>query len=103
MKITKRQLRRIIKEEKSRLLVENPQANAERAVGGFAEVSTVDQVTDGILDMLAQIELGAQDEEGLEEEEAEEFARNGAILAVAQAFQSGGLTDVYMAMIKLLR
>lgn len=103
MKITKRQLMQIIKEEKARLLKENPQANAERALGGFANTSTVSSVTDGILDLLQEIEMGAVEEEGLEDEEAEEFARNGAILAVAQAFQSAGLTDVYMALTKLLR
>ena len=103
MKITKKQLRRIIKEEKQKLLVEmNPMANAKRAVGGFADSSTTGQVTDGILDLLQQIEMGAV-EEGLEDEEAEEFARNGAILAVAQAFQSAGLMDVYMTLTRMLR
>ena len=103
MKITKKQLMQLIKEEKARLLKENPQANAERALGGFANTTTVSSVTDGILDLLQEIEMGAVEEEGLEDEEAEEFARNGAILAVAQAFQSAGLTDVYMALTKLLR
>lgn len=104
MKITKAQLRQIIKEEKSKLLTEmGPEANADRALGGFAQMSTIDQVTDGILDLLQQIELGAAEEEDLEPDEAEELARAGAILAVAQAFQSAGLTDVYMSLVRLLR
>ena len=102
--ISQRQIARIIKEERDKLLVEmNPMVNADRAVGGFANASTVDQVTQGILNLLQEIEMGAVEEEGLEDEEAEEFARNGAILAVAQAFQSAGLIDVYMALTKLLR
>ena len=103
MKITKRQLRRIIKEEKAKLLKENPLANAERALGGFANSGDVEIVTDGILDLLQGIEMGAIEEEGLENEEAEEFARNGVILAVAQAFQSAGLTDVYAVLTGLVR
>ena len=103
MKITKRQLKRIIREEKARLLKENPQANAERALGGFADQSSVDRLQDGLMDVLQEIEMGAVEEEGLEDLEAEEFARNGAILAVAQAFQAAGLTDVYVALTKMLR
>ena len=104
MKITKRQLRRIIKEEKQKLLVEmNPMMNAERASGSFANTSTVERVTDGILDLLQEIEMGSSQEEGLEGDEAEEFARNGAILVVAQAFQSAGLMDVYMTLTRMLR
>ena len=103
MKITKKQLLQLIKEEKASLLKENALANAERALGGFADQSSVDRMQDGLMDVLQEIEMGAVEEEGLEDEEAEEFARNGAILAVAQAFQSTGFTDVYMALVKLLR
>ena len=103
MKITKTQLRRIIKEEKARLLNENPIANAERASGGFANVSTMESVTDGILDLLQEIEMGSSKEFDGDIEMAEEFARNGAILVVAQAFQSAGLTDVYASLTKILR
>ncbi len=104
MKITKRQLRRIIKEEKQKLLVEmGPDANADRALGLYAKMSTVDQVTDNILNLLQEIEQGAAEEEDLGPDEAEEYARNGAVLAVAQAFQSAGYVDVYMSLIRLLR
>ena len=100
MKITKRQLRKIIKEEKQRLLSENQ--NAERALGSYANVSTTDKVTDSILDILQEVEMGAS-EDGMDNEMAEEMARSAALLAVAQAFQSAGLTDVYMALYKLIR
>ena len=104
MKITKRQLKRIIKEEKQKLLVEmNPMANAERNLGGLASVSTTEAITNGILDLLQGVEMAAVEEEGLEEDEAEEAARGAAILAVAQAFQSAGLMDVYAGLTRMLR
>ena len=104
MKITKKQLRRIIREEKARLLNENnPTANAERALGLVANANDVEMVTNGVLDLLQGIEMGAVEEFDGDEEMAEEFARNGAILAVAQAFQSAGLMDVYVALTGLLR
>jgi len=99
-KITKRQLRRIIKEEKQRLLSEN--RGAEMALGSFANVSTTDQLTDSILNVLQEVEVGAV-EDGHGDEDAGEMARSAALLAVAQAFQSAGLTDVYMALYKLIR
>jgi len=100
MKITKRQLRRIIKEEKQRLLSEN--RGVEMALGSFANVSTTDQLTDSILNVLQEVEMGAV-EDGHGDEDAGEMARSAALLAVAQAFQSAGLTDVYMALYKLIR
>jgi hypothetical protein len=104
MRLTKKQLAKIILEEKTRLLTEmNPMADADRSVGTLANVSSIDQVTDGILNILQEVEMGAQEEEGLEPDEAEAKARNAAILVVAQAFQSAGLTDVYYSLTKMLR
>ena len=104
MKITKKQLKRIIKEEKAKILVEmNPIANAERSVGGLANMSTTAAITDGILDLLQEVEMGAVEEEGMEPEEAEDAARGAAILVVAQAFQSAGLMDVYASLVRMLR
>ena len=101
MKITKKQLRRIIKEEKRKLLREN--RNAEMALGSFANVATTDQLTDSILNLLQEVEMGAAEDEGLGQDEAEEMARNAALLAVAQAFESAGLMDVMMALQKMIR
>ena len=104
MKITKRQLQRIIKEEKSKLLVEmNPRANADRSLGMLANVSTMETLGNSLLDLLQEVEMGAVEEEGVEPEEGEEMARNAAILCVANAFQSAGLVDVYQSLFKLLR
>ena len=102
MKITKRQLRRIIKEEKQRLLVEmSPFADAKRSLSGYANVSTVDKLTDAILDLLQEVEMGAA-EDGLEDDEAEDMATSAALLAVAQAFQSAGNVGEYDAIFRMI-
>ena len=93
MRLSKKQIQEIIKQEKRILTEMNPMADADRSVGTLANVSSIDQVTDGILNILQEVEMGAQDEEGLEPDEAEEKARNAAILVVAQAFQYGPLAD----------
>ena len=107
MKITKRQLKRIIKEEKQKILKESPTIgayeDANRSLGSFANVSTVDQVTDSILDLLQEVEFGIMDDGMDDDEMAEEAARNAAILAVANAFEAAGLMDVKFALHRLLR
>ena len=67
MKITKRQLIQIIKEEKANLLKEN--ANAERSLGSYANSSSVDALTDALLNILQEVEMGAA-EDGIEDDEA---------------------------------
>lgn len=102
MKITKRQLRKIIKEEKQKLLVEmNPFADAKRSLGSYANTSTVSKLTDGIMDLLQEVEFGAV-EDGLEDDEAEDMATAAALLAVAQAFQAAGLVREYDAIFRLI-
>ena len=103
MKITKQQLKKIIKEEKQKLIVEmNPIANAERTLSMYADVSNVDTLTTAIQDILAGVEMAAIDD-GLEEDEAEEMAANAALLAVAQAFQATGLIAEYDAIYKMIQ
>jgi hypothetical protein len=103
MKITKNELRKIIKEERQKLLVEmNPMMNADRALSGYSSVSTTDALQDAILKNLQQTEMSAVDD-GMDEDEAEEMARAATILAVANSFESAGLIDVKMALIGLLR
>jgi len=102
MKITKRQLQKIVKEEKQKLLVEmNPMADAKRSLSSYANVSTVDKLTDAILDLLQEVSFGAE-EDGLEEDESEDMATAAALLAVAQAFQSAGLVGEYDAMFRMI-
>ncbi len=103
MKLTKKQLKNIIAEEKQKLLVEmNPMKNAERSLGLYADVSDVEALQDALLNILQGVEMAAQ-QDGLEDEEAEEYAADAAVLAVAQAFQSAGLTAEYAALIRTLR
>ena len=104
MKITKRQLRRIIKEEKQKILemYQGGRSDAERSLGTYANVSTVDKITDSILDVLQEVEMGAH-EDGMDEEMAEDMAAAAAVLAVAQAFQSAGRMDIYQALIQELK
>ena len=102
MKISKRQLQRIIKEEKQKLLVEmNPIANAERSLGMYANVSLVDQLSSSVMDLLQNIEVEAVND-GLDDDEAEDYAADAVVLAVAQAFQSAGLIAEYDALIRTL-
>ena len=103
MKVTKTQLKRIIKEEKQKLLVEmNPLANAERSLGMYANTSVIDQMSKSIADLLQNIEIEAIDD-GLEEDEAEEMAIDAVLLAVAQAFQSVGMVAEYDALYKMIQ
>ena len=99
MKITKRQLIQIIKEEKANLLKEN--ANAERSLGSYANSSSVDALTDALLNILQEVEMGAA-EDGIEDDEAEEMAADAALLAVAQAFQSAGMIAEYNALYNMI-
>ena len=103
MKVTKTQLKRIIKEEKQKLLVEmNPIATAERSLGMYANTSVIDQMSKSIADLLQNIEIEAIDD-GLEEDEAEEMAIDAVLLAVAQAFQSVGMVAEYDALYKMIQ
>jgi len=103
MKITKRQLRRIIKEEKANLLSEaGPVANANRSLGLYANMSTVDNITDGLHDLLQEVMMGAE-EDGMGEEDAERASRDAAIVAVANAFQGAGILDVYHNLMRMLQ
>jgi hypothetical protein len=103
MKITKNQLKRIIKEEKQKLLVEmNPIANAERSLGAYADAADVDKLGTALLDLLQGVEMSAI-EDGMAEEEAEDMAADAAILAVAQAFQSAGMIAEYNALYRMIQ
>lgn len=103
MKITKQQLRNIIKEEKQKLLVEmNPMANAERSLSMYANVSKVDQVATSIIELLQNIETEAASD-GLEEDEAEDMAIDAVLLAVANAFQSAGMVAEYNALYQMVQ
>jgi len=72
MKITKRQLRRIIKEEKAKLQEyggSNPNSSVDRAIGLYFDVKMMQQVG-SILDGLFHNAMEAAEEDGMLPEEA---------------------------------
>lgn len=102
MKITKRQLRRIIKEERSKLLVEmNPTANAERTVGLHAPTSRVATLKDAIDKLQGDI-VDSVIEDGLEEDEAEEMAADAVMMVLSNVLLDIGMVKQSQALIYML-
>jgi hypothetical protein len=102
MKITKRQLHRVIKEEKSKLLNENtPAANAERMQGTYSDITMMDAVTNSLQALLTQTETDAYEDLG-DDEEAAISAEAAVTLTVAQAFEKLGMMDQYHMLSKTL-
>ena len=90
MKISKNELRKIIKEEKSRLLNEmSPTANADRNLGLYANTALVDNLKQAIQQLLEQIENDAYEDMG-DELDAEEAAEGVVAMVIAQAFDMAG-------------
>jgi len=78
MKVSKRQLRQIIKEEKTKLLNEmNPMANAERSQSMYASTSMMADINTLIGQLMDSINV-----EALEDTEDDEIASEAAIDAV---------------------
>jgi len=103
MKITKRQLRRIIKEEKAKLLSENnPIRNAEYMQGNYANVSDVDILEDAMGDLLQGTETDAFGDLG-DDDDAADAAITVLTFTIAQRFQSLGMIAQYEALIRTLR
>ena len=101
MKITKNQLRRIIKEEKARMLAEGNEAMAQRALGAYAPAAKVDALIDLMGQILQETEISAIDD-GMMDDEAEEMAQDALILAVAEHFQALGLMAPYQQLLRTL-
>ena len=105
MKITKRQLRQIIKEEKQKLLEGKPLAypsNAERMQGTYSDITMMDAVTDAIQALLTQTDADAMEDLG-DEEDASMASEAALTLTVAQAFQAMGMMAQYQALFSTLR
>jgi hypothetical protein len=76
MKISKRQLRRIIKEEKVQILESMDMTNASRAIGMYFDVNLVEKAEDSVADLYhAAIEAAFED--GLEIAEARAMVNSG--------------------------
>ena len=89
MKITKKELKRIIKEEKQKLLVEmNPLADAERTYGGFVNEAAKDQLGSALRNFLNDTATVLEVEEEMDEDEADEKAHTALVLALACSFPS---------------
>ena len=103
MKITKDDLRRIIKEEKAKLLNENnPIKNAEYMRGNYSDMAAVSNLEDAI----AQLMQGTNQDAFADmddEDEADEAAVAALTLTVAEAFQSMGMVEQYEVLIRTLR
>ena len=96
MKITKNELRKIIKEEKSKLLNEmmSPRnadtgSTAERNLGLYANTALVDNLKQAIRQLLEQIETDAYEDMG-DELDSEEAAEGVVLMIIAQAFGIAG-------------
>ena len=92
MKITKRQLRRIIKEEKNKLR-EQPQSPGQRARGLYADDAMARQAQDLLSALYDQMTEAAQ-EEGLDIGEAEDMAAEGLLTTVDTVLKTMGHLDV---------
>ena len=102
MKITKRQLRRIIKEEKARVLNEmNPRANAERMQGMYSNISDIDAVENAIKRLMLQ--TGEEISKEMDPEDADVATVAAVTLTVAQALESLGLLGQYHALMRTLQ
>jgi hypothetical protein len=103
MKITKRQLKRLIAEEKQKLLNENnPIRNAEYMQGNYANVSDVSILEDAMGDLLQGSETDAFDDMG-DDDDAADAAQTVLTFTIAQRFQSLGMIAQYEALIRTLR
>ena len=103
MKITKRQLKRIIKEEKAKLLNENnPLANAQRMQGSYADTTAIDEIENAMSDLQAGVNADAFDDMG-DEDDADDAAVAALTFTVAQTFQSLGMMAQYDALLRTLR
>ena len=104
MKITKRQLRRIIKEEKQKLLMEmNPLADAERTYGSVATEASKDQIGSALRNFLKDTAANLEVEEEVYTDEADEKAHAALVLALAYELQSLGLVNPYDVLYNLVR
>ncbi len=104
MKVTKRQLKKIIKEEKQKLLLEmNPLADAERTYGGFVNEASKDQLGSALRNFLNDTATVLEVEEEMDEDEADEKAHAALVLALAYELQSLGLVNPYNVLYNLVR
>ena len=104
MKITKRELKKIIKEEKQKLLMEmNPLADAERTLGSSATEASKNDIGSALRNFLNDTATRLEVEEEFDEDEADEKAHAALVLALAYELQSLGLVNPYNVLYNLVR
>ena len=102
MKITKRQLKRIIKEEKAKLLNEaSPMINAEYQQGSYANANLVNAVVSGVETLIEQVVNDASEDLG-DDQEGDYAAANVVTLTLIQALQRIGMVGQAREMEKFL-
>jgi len=89
MKITKRQLRRIIREERKRL-IEQGMTPGARALGAFAPTDQVDRIKTGLSRLHGGMVNDIIAEEGVMTGEAEDMAAEGIVELVREFLDSIG-------------
>lgn len=101
MKITRKQLRKIIKEERSKLINEML-TKGERALGSFANVNNLDQARDIILainnEILEDAYLELKDDH-----ESQDMAKAAMAEFFGNMCQSMGYFDMYYAIHKFTK
>lgn len=101
MRITKRQLRRIIKEEASRL---SENQNAERMQGLYADTAAIEALQMAFDDLLAGAEMSAASDFGEGDKSGYHEAAEAAVtLTVARVFEEAGLQAQAYALMRTLR
>jgi len=104
MKITKKELRKIIKEEKAKLLMEmTPLADAERTLGSASKEENRDLIGSALRNFLNDTATTLEVEEEYDEDEADEMAHAALVLALAYELQSLGLVNPYNVLYNLVR
>jgi hypothetical protein len=99
MRITKRQLKRIIKEEKAKLL---EVSLAKRSQGLYSDVSSIDALHRAFDDLLVGTNEAAYGDLG-DDWEADMASEAAVTLAVAEMFQSAGMIGQYQKLMETLR
>ena len=103
LKISKRQLQRIIKEEKDKILNEStPMRNAQYQQGSYANVSLVDAVASSIESLMNQVLDDEDVVENFDEFEGDRIAANVVTYTVLRALNSVGLVAQGQALEKFL-
>jgi len=104
MKVSKRQLRRIIREEKTKLVEQGSGAleNTRRSQGMYSDITEIDAVKAAMESLYTQTMNDAMEDLG-DEEMANDESIGALILTVAEVFESLGLPEPGAALLRLLR